>query len=217
MSKLRLSVACLMLALLPVTTAQAQTVSTQMQAVFDLAAQLYPNWFTNGSAPGLYQGYTYRYYAQSGIYVGVKDDVVYVMGGPFGSSITQQGTVTQVKAYLDQEKIRIDLENNNPDAEGDYDLTITGTVAGTAAGFPFSQPINVTINNVAAPDTSDVDEIEDLIQDSFENVGTISQLNIVVVNNSSNRFTFDLTFKAAATSQGFTITYDYTLRYDYVK
>lgn len=68
-----------------------------------------------------------------------------------------------------------------------------------------------------APDTSDINEIEDLIEDSFDNVGTISQLNIVVVNNSSSRFTFDLTFKASVTSQGFTVSYTYNLRYDYVK
>jgi len=221
MSKLRLALACMLLALLPVANTQAQTISAQMQAVFDLAAQLYPNWFTNGNAPATYQDssgtYVYRYFPSSGIYVGIKSDQVYVLGGPFGNSISQQGSVAQVKAFLDQEKIRIDLENSNPDAQGDYDLTITGTVSGTAAGFPFSQPVNVTVKDVPAPDTSDINEIEDLIEDSFDNVGTISQLNIVVVNNSSSRFTFDLTFKASVTSQGFTVSYTYNLRYDYVK
>ena len=61
MKKLRVAAACMLLALLPAVAAQAQSVSSAMQSVFDLAAELYPDWFTNGNAAATYQDATGTY------------------------------------------------------------------------------------------------------------------------------------------------------------
>jgi len=151
------------------------------------------------------------------IYVGVKDNEIWLMGGPFGSQPSKQGTVAAVKAFLDNEKIRIDLEHGNSDAAGDYDLRITGTVAVTVLGFPVSTPLDVTIRDIKAPNGSDIDDIEDAVRESLEDVGTVSELKVVLINNSADRITFDLEFKGTVVSQGVTVNSDYKLRYDYTK
>jgi hypothetical protein len=84
------------------TTAPTTTpsISSDAQSVFDLAAELYPTLFTDGSALGNYEGYVYKYFASSKIYVGIKDDLLYTLGGEFGNTITKQGTVANVLASL---------------------------------------------------------------------------------------------------------------------
>jgi hypothetical protein len=82
------------------TTPTTPTISSDVQTIFDLAAVVYPAWFKNGSELGLFQGYVYKYFATSGIYVGVKDNTIYVLGGPFGNSITNVGTVASVLSAL---------------------------------------------------------------------------------------------------------------------
>lgn len=86
------------------TGSTTPTVSTSAQSVFDLAAELYPTMFGNGSALGSYQGYVYKYFAGSGIYVGIKDDRIYTLGGVYGSAITEQGSVGAVLNLLQTTK-----------------------------------------------------------------------------------------------------------------
>lgn len=228
MTRARLTAAAaVLLTLLPFSGVQAQTsnlsLSAEVEAVFDLAKQLYPDMFPGATKPalGLYEGYTYRFYQGSGIYVGVKDNEIWLMGGPFGSQPTRQGTVAAVKTFLDAEKIRLDgIVVTDPDAEGEYDLTITGSTTITLpivgsittqlAGLP-------VVQNIKAPDPSDKDEIEDVILDYFEEVGTIRDLVVVIKNNSSNRVTLELEFKATVVQQGQSVDTTYDLVFDYVK
>jgi len=125
--------------------------------------------------------------------------------------------VASVKAILDNEKIKIDLQNSNSNAAGDFDLRITGTVAVSVLGFPVSTPLDVTIRKIKAPSGNDINQIEDAVRKSLSDVGTISQLKVVSINNSANRVTFDLEFKGTVVSQGVTVNSDYKLRYDYTK
>jgi hypothetical protein len=100
----RLSLATAMLvsvasAYIPTTLAAELTFSTKAQSVFTLAAELDPSSFQNGSGPQSYLDYVYRAFP-SGIYVGIKNERVYLVGGPFGPSITEKGTVGSVLALL---------------------------------------------------------------------------------------------------------------------
>lgn len=197
-------------------TGGSLSLSAEAEAVFALAKQLYPDLFPGATQPDLgeYEGYIYRFYQGSGIYVGVKDNEIWLMGGPFGPNPARQGLISEVKLFLDNEKIRLGLDADGTAGEGDFDLKITGTV--TVAGFSTAIP-EILIENIAAPSSTDLDDIEDLIREEFEEVGTVSQLTIVEVNNTANRITFDLEFKGSVTAQGFTIVSDYKLRYDYTK
>jgi hypothetical protein len=74
--------------------AAAQTALTaDEQALLTLAERLYPALFVGGQAPGSTQGYTYRHYAGTGVYVGFKDQRLYLLGGPFGDAVREMGTV----------------------------------------------------------------------------------------------------------------------------
>ena len=69
--------------------------TTAANQLLDHAERTYPELFAGHPATGVYEGYTYRYYANSGIYLGVRDGLVFVMGGPFGSQPLPVGPLAQ--------------------------------------------------------------------------------------------------------------------------
>jgi hypothetical protein len=75
-------------------------------AMFALAAELYPELFKNGSAWGSYDGYAYKYFADSKIYIGIKDSKVYTLGGIYGSTIKELGSVSAVSDALQTSKAK---------------------------------------------------------------------------------------------------------------
>lgn len=75
------------------------TISPAVKTLFDQGAELYPELFSQPSGWFLYEGFTYRHFASSGAYVGVKDGYLYVKNGPTGE-LAQQGTVTETLATL---------------------------------------------------------------------------------------------------------------------
>ncbi|HEY0961861.1 MAG TPA: hypothetical protein VGE69_05845 [Pseudomonadales bacterium] len=85
---------------LPGVEIETPTVPGSVQTLFNLAASAYPDMFVSGSNFRSYQGFTFKYYASSGIYVGVKDGVVYLLGGRFGSQPKPQGSIADVSAAL---------------------------------------------------------------------------------------------------------------------
>lgn len=87
------------------TGSQLQVSDTALQ-VFALAESLYPELFARGGEVLAAQGYRYRYYASSGVYVGIKDEQLYLLGGPFGSAVDNKGSVTDVLASLQAEQTR---------------------------------------------------------------------------------------------------------------
>lgn len=109
-------------ALIGAATAQGQTVtttvvtpgiSTQAQSVFSLADELYPTMFKGGSALQTYQDYTYKFFSASGIYVGIKNDHVFLMGGPFGTAITDKGYISEVLVSLQDYKYKSNPANSS--------------------------------------------------------------------------------------------------------
>lgn len=80
-------------AMAPAVAQNAPALSADEQTLLTLAERLYPTLFRDGKAPGSTQGYTYRHYAGTGVYVGFKDQRLYLTGGPFGDSVRDMGTV----------------------------------------------------------------------------------------------------------------------------
>jgi hypothetical protein len=73
--------------------------------IFQKAEAIYPDLFGNPSEFRTTQGYIYKFYALQNTYIGMRDNMVYVLGGPFGDSIVSQGTVADTLAFL------VDVEN----------------------------------------------------------------------------------------------------------
>lgn len=94
------------------------------------------------------------------------------------------------------------------DISGDYDLTISGEIITFGIGTAF----DVVIQNILAPSPSDTSEITQVIEDTIEGVSGITNLQITIINNTTDRITFEVSFEA--TQGGVTVTMN--LLYDYV-
>lgn len=184
------------------------TISANAQAMLDLAAQIYPTLFTNGGPLATTEGYVYRFFRDSGIYIGIKDDNVYTLGGPFGNVITNKGSVAVVLKWLQDTKIRLDQQNNNPPAAGGlYNLKITGFVQ--AGGISMAVP-NVETTGVPAPRPSQREVFEETIKTGF-GVSAIANYKITVINDTASRVTYRVEFSVTGPmSMIYDLTYDYT-------
>lgn len=81
-------------AVFPLRAASAASVADQLM---DFAESAYPQYFPGHQVSLDLPPYRYRHYPETGIYLGVADDVVYVMGGTFGGVPRALGPVT---AYI---------------------------------------------------------------------------------------------------------------------
>lgn len=63
--------------------------------LMDFAEAYYPQYFPSHPASATALGYFYRFYPGTGIYLGVREGQVYVMGGGFGSEALAVGSLTQ--------------------------------------------------------------------------------------------------------------------------
>jgi hypothetical protein len=61
--------------------------------LMDYAETWFPNYFPEHASTGTAQGYDYRAYS-TGIYLGVRDGQVYVLGGAFGAEVVAVGALT---------------------------------------------------------------------------------------------------------------------------
>ena len=197
------------------TTTAPISITADAQSVFDLAAEVFPSLFTNGSALASYQGYVYKYFADSKIYVGIKDNAIWVMGGQYGNSPSNKGSISTVLSSLQTAKVNIaKAQAAAAIPTGTYNLTITGKYSANVSGFAISTPLSVTLANMPAPSTSDTNAIAQLVQTSFASASGIGNIKTTVINNTSSRITFRVECTATLTGVG-NVTYDLT--YDYTK
>lgn len=63
--------------------------------LMDFAETYYPDYFPPHAPSATAQGYFYRFYPATGIYLGVRDGQVYVLGGSFGTEVRAVGPLTQ--------------------------------------------------------------------------------------------------------------------------
>ena len=86
---------------LPGLAIDTATVAAEVQALIELGQQAFPTDIPSASASGwrVYEGFVFKYYAATGIYVGIKDDEVYLFGGPY-TAITHYGSLAAVTSAL---------------------------------------------------------------------------------------------------------------------
>jgi len=63
--------------------------------LMDFAETYYPQYFSSHPASATALGYFYRFYPDSGLYLGVREGQVYVLGGSFGTEVRALGALTQ--------------------------------------------------------------------------------------------------------------------------
>lgn len=72
----------------------ALSATASATALLDWAEQHYPSYFPGHRADQFLAPYTYRFYPETGIYLGVAEGKVYVMGGSFGTEPLYVGLVS---------------------------------------------------------------------------------------------------------------------------
>lgn len=189
---------------------------TKINELFALAQTQYAQFFP-ASANATNQtldDYIYRAYP-NGIYLAINNGDVYVMGGTFGNEPSKQGSLEAILSQLSGTDVDIDVPVA---AEGDYKLVVTGNIATTVAGISINTGFPaVTIDNIAAPDASDIDGIRDAVKASLKEINFVGTIDVSEVTSTSSAFSFKIAFKGSITTNGVTSTSDYLLIYNYTK
>ncbi len=158
-------------------------------------------------------GYTYRFYPSTNIYLAINDGDVYVMGGSFGDTPLKQGNIETVLSEL--AKISVEIPAI---PEGDYKLVVSGTVATTVAGFSISTAFPVvTIDKIGAPSSTDINDIRDAVKKALSDINFVGTIDVSEVSSTSSDFSFKIEFDGSVTSNGVTSTSRYKLNYNYTK
>ena len=63
--------------------------------LLDFAEAQFPRWFNSPQRTRYFDGYLYRHYPDTGIYLGVRGAEVHVLGGEFGAQVRPVGPLTQ--------------------------------------------------------------------------------------------------------------------------
>ena len=195
------------------------SVSGGAQSILDLVDELFSQVFGSGADLQEVQGYIYRFYPAAGAYIGFKDGSVFTYGGPFGNQLKNFGAITAVTTSLENYKAKIEIDlgeidTGGVDITGNYNLTISGTIATVAGGIALpAVPFDLTVNDIVAPDPNDLDAVNEALSTSIEGISGLAELEVVVTNSTSERITFTVAF--SATQNG--VSVEYELEYDYVK
>lgn len=114
--------------------------------LFALAEQQYPALFPLG--PQTYNqkndGYVYRYYYDSGIFIGVKDGLVYLNGGQFGNNVepTSIGTLAAILVQLNDTPSAVTIPSSQV---GTYAMTFSGATSFSPSAFADGKGASVVI------------------------------------------------------------------------
>jgi len=85
---------------LPGTAVGDSAVSQSAITLISLAEQVYPSLFSQATSWRSYEGFFYKYFASSGVYVGISGADLYLMGGQFGSAPSHQGKIADAIIVL---------------------------------------------------------------------------------------------------------------------
>lgn len=196
---------------------------TTIADIFKLAEQQYAELFPAAAGNQAFQiidGYIAREYVAAGTAIGIKNGTVYVLGGEFGNTPVTIGSIANTIAMLTGgapvEEPVVEIP------EGDYDLTISGTVSTSGISTPFS----LTIESVPAPGSADIDSLEDDVRDALDDVEGVdpnmfSNFQISEVSVSDSRVFFRAQFSSTTTTAtpigNITTNISYNLTYEYLK
>ncbi|ALO46711.1 hypothetical protein [Pseudohongiella spirulinae] len=197
--------------------------------VFKMAEQAYSQYFPADQVNNTFEvidGYIARSYPSTGIYIGIKDGTVYVLGGEFGDTPVTVGsvanTLAQLQAEISGEPVTPVEEPTVDIPAGDYELTISGTVTAVVFGTSTTTPFSLKIDSIEAPSSSDLDALEDEVKKALADadgvdVSTFSNFTVSEVSVTDSRVFFRAEFSATTVSSGVTVNQSYNLTYEYTK
>tara|TARA_R110002072_G_scaffold284396_5_gene448704 strand:- start:32050 stop:33039 length:990 start_codon:yes stop_codon:yes gene_type:complete len=88
---------------LPGIAISDDAVGQSARTLVNLAMQVFPDMFGQPTTWREYDGFHYRYFGSSGIYVGIKGEDLYLLGGVYGDSVSYQGTVADAIIFVQSE------------------------------------------------------------------------------------------------------------------
>jgi len=154
-------------------------------------------------------GYTYRFYPSTNIYLAINNGDIYVMGGQFGNTPVKQGPLEAILSELSKMQVSI------PEVpSGNATLVLTGTVGALGINTSIG---SITIDNIPMPSENDVDKVRDQVREQYKDAGISGNINVTLISSSSNSIVFNIKFNGSVTQSGFTITQNYDITYTYTK
>lgn len=157
---------------LPGTAVTTADVDQNAVALVELAAQQFPELFSNSSTWRLFDGFYFQYFAGSGIYLGVNQGNLYVLGGPFGDQAVNQGRVSDVLALL---------RNSSAPSVSFDDFTSASTLKDLLRYF---QTLTIAYDTISA--AIDLRTSVSLEAQGTENVGGTQAEKLIVTINGNN-------------------------------
>lgn len=85
---------------LPGSAVSDSVVGQSATSLVGLAQQRYPELFTGPTSWRTFDGFFYKYYSASGVYLGINGPDLYLLGGPFGATVQYQGKVADALITL---------------------------------------------------------------------------------------------------------------------
>lgn len=131
LSRIFLVAACLGGAATQAQTTAPLALDATSKSVMDLAIELYPSLFPDGTEVRTVSGYLYRFFPTTGIYAGFKDGQVFLLGGAFGNEIVSKGTATSVLTAL--QAVKAKQQSTNTGFVRGAGLTLTPAFKGLAS------------------------------------------------------------------------------------
>lgn len=184
---------------------------TKVAALFEEAqkklAQYFPS-SANAQTQSV-DGYTYRFYPSTNIYLAINNGDIYVMGGQFGSNPIKQGPLEAILSELAKMPVSIPAIPS-----GNATLVLTGTVGTMGIVTNIG---SITIDNLPMPAEGDVDKVRDAVRDQYKDSGITGTINVTLISSSSSKIVFNIKFNGSITQSGFTITQNYDITYTYTK
>lgn len=206
--------------------------------IFKEAQSLYTDYFPFGGRPNfafqIQDQQIVREYRSSGMTIAISGNQVFLRGKEYGNSLVSVGSLNEVAQIMTQERAHRDGISNPPDdssgpnnpgpdiPQGDYELTISGTVAAVVFGTSTSAPFSLTIDSIEAPSSSDVDALENEVKEALANAdgvdaSTFTNFTISEVSVTDSRVFFRAQFSATTVTSGITVNQSYNLTYEYIK
>ncbi len=184
---------------------------TKVAQLFDEAQKKLAQYFpaSANAQTQTVDGYTYRFYPSTNIYLAINNGDIYVMGGQFGNTPIKQGPLEAILSELSKMQVSI------PEIpSGNATLVLTGTVGAMGINTSIG---SITIDNIPMPGENDVDKVRDQVREQYKDSGITGNINVTLISSSSSRIVFNIKFNGSVTQSGFTITQNYDITYTYTK
>ena len=187
------------------TSVQAQpSITDSMNSIFSLAESKLGEYFPAGSETQFFQSYVYRYYDSTSTYLAFADDDVLLLGGIFGNSILNVGSILSVEGLLESYQVPAVSDEL-------WNLSISGVVHFFGEAIDFS---DIVLEGVPAPDVTNVAAISEFMNSNLNDLPVDENaLSVIIISNTDSQRIIDVSFTLTVDS----ISAGYDLRMTFTR